>query len=142
MPMSRNVLAAIGATLVVVAVVILGFRVLGGPSTQRLVQADLRTVRALAQLAGQIELKWSSTNKVLPANLDQFPSSEKQNPITKKLFDYRPKSNSEYELCTTFLTNSRDLQPQNTPDSWAHPGGDYCFHLDATQPVQQVPYFY
>ena len=135
-------MAAIGATVVVVAVVILGFRVLGGPSTQRLVQADLRTVRAMAQLAGQIELKWNGSNKVLPANLDQFPSSEKQNPITKKLFDYRPKSNSEYELCTTFLTNSRDQQLPDTPDSWAHPAGDYCFHLDAGQPVQQVPYFY
>jgi hypothetical protein len=140
--MSRNILAAIGATLVVVAVIILGFRVLGGPSTQRLVQADLRTVRAMAQLAGQIELKWNNSNKVLPANLDQFPTLEKQNPISKKVFDYRPKSNSEYELCTTFLANSRDQQLPDTPDSWAHPGGDYCFHLDATQPVQQVPYFY
>jgi hypothetical protein len=140
--MSRNILAATGATLVVVAVVILGFRVLGGPSTQRLVQADLRTVRAMAQLAGQIELRWNGSNKVLPANLDQFPTSEKQNPISKKVFDYRPKSSSEYELCTTFLTKSRDQQLPDTPDSWAHSGGDYCFHLDATQPVQQVPYFY
>jgi hypothetical protein len=61
--MSRNYLAAIGATFVVVAVVILGFRVLGGPSTQRLAQADLRTVRAMALLAAQIELKWNGSNK-------------------------------------------------------------------------------
>ena len=140
--MNRNGWAAIAATVVVVAVVILGFRVLGGPSTQRLVQADLRTVRAIAQLAGQIESLWSSTNKTLPANLDKFPAPEKQNPITKKLFDYHPKSNSEYELCTTFLSNSRDLQPQNTPDPWAHPAGYYCFHLDVTQQVPQVPYYY
>ncbi len=139
--MSRNYLAAIGATFVVVAVVILGFRVLGGPSTQRMAQADLRTVRAMAQLAAQIELKWNGSNKVLPTNLDQFPTSEKQNPVTKKIFDYHPKSNSEYELCTTFLANSRDPQLPDTPDSWAHPSGDYCFHLDATQPVQQAPYF-
>jgi|SRR5580700_9743965 hypothetical protein len=142
MPMSRNILAATGATFVVVAVVILGFRVLGGPSTQRLVQADLRTVRALAQLAGQIQSKWTGSNKVLPANLDQFPTADKQNPISKKLFDYRPKSNSEYELCTTFLTTSRDLQSTNTADPWIHPSGDYCFQFDATQQVPQVPYYY
>ncbi len=140
--MTRNTWAAIAATVVVVVVVILGFRVLGGPSTQRLVQADLRTVRALAQLAGQIEANWVSANKVLPANLDKFPTSDKQNPITKKLFDYRPKSNSQYDLCATFLTNSRDLQSQNTPDPWAHTSGDYCFHLDAAQQAPQVPYFY
>jgi hypothetical protein len=140
--MTRNTWAAIAATVVVVAVVILGFRVLGGPPTQRLVQADLRTVRALAQLAGQIEAKWVSTSKVLPTNLNEFPAADKQNPVSKKLFDYRPKSNSEYDLCTTFLANSRDLQPQSTPDPWAHPSGDYCFHFDATQPVPQVPYYY
>lgn len=140
--MSRNIWAAIVATVAVVAVIILGFRVLGGPSTQRLVQADLRTVRAIAQLAGQIEAKWGSANNTLPSNLDQFPTQEKQNPITKKLFDYRPKSNSEFELCTTFLANSRNLQPDNTPDPWAHPSGDYCFHFDASQQVPQVPYFY
>jgi hypothetical protein len=142
MPMTRNTWAAIAATVVVVAVIILGFRVLGGPSTQRLVQADLRTVRAIAQLAGQIDLKWAGSNKVLPANLDQFPSAEKQNPVTNKIFDYHPKSNSGFEVCSTFLANSRNLQPQNTPDPWAHPEGDYCFQFDASQPVPQVPYFY
>jgi|SRR5580704_11500363 hypothetical protein len=142
MPMSRNIWAAIGATVIVVAAIILGFRVLGGPSTQRLVQADLRTVRAIAQLAQEIDAKWASSDKVLPANLDKFQSSEKQNPVTNKILDYHPKSNSEFELCSTFLTNSRDLQSTNAPDPWAHPNGDYCFQFDASQQVPQVPYFY
>ena len=45
--MSRDVWAGIAATVAVAVVVILGFRVLGGPANQRLVQADLRTVRTL-----------------------------------------------------------------------------------------------
>jgi len=140
--MNRNTWAAIVATIAVVAVVILGFRVLGGPGTQRMVQSDLRTIRTLAELAHQINQKWFSSGKVLPANLEKFPNSAKQDPAAHKSFAYRPKSNSEYELCATFATDSRDLQAQNTNDPWAHPKGDYCFQLDASQQVPPVPYYY
>ena len=138
--MNRNTWAATVATIAVVAVITLGLRVLGGPGTQRLVQSDLRTLRTLGGLAQQIKFTWDSSGKVLPANLEKFPNSVKQNPVTNKFFTYRPKSNSEYELCATFATDSRDLQ--NTNEFWAHPKGDYCFQLDASQQVPQVPYYY
>jgi hypothetical protein len=65
--MNRNTGAVIAATIVVAVAVILGFYVLGGPATQRLVQSDLRTVRALAELARQINQKWASSGKIFPA---------------------------------------------------------------------------
>ena len=140
--MSRDIWAATTATIVVVVIVTLGFRVLGGPGRQRLVQSDLRTLQKLGDLAQQIKLTWDRSGKELPANLGKFPNSAKQDPITNKSFTYRPKSNSEYELCATFATDSRDLRPQNTNELWAHPKGDYCFQLDASQQVPQVPYDY
>ncbi len=140
--MNRNTWFAIVATIAVVAVVILGFRVLGGPGTQRMIQSDLRTVRTLVELAQQINQKWVSSGKVLPANLEEFPNSIKQDPVAHNSFVYHPKSNSEYELCATFATDSRALQAQNINNPWAHSKGDYCFQLDASQQVQPVPYYY
>ena len=141
--MNRDTWAAIAATIAVVVVIILGFRVLGGPGKQRLVQSDHRTLRAIAELAQQIKQSWdSSSGKALPASLDKFPASAKQDPLTHKTFTYRPKSGSEYELCATFVLDSREAQDQNPDEHWAHPKGDYCFHLDAAQQVPQAPYYY
>jgi hypothetical protein len=142
MLMNRNTLAAIVATIAVIPVVILGFCVLGGPGTQRMVQSDLRTIRTLAELSQQINLKWVSSDKTLPPNLESFPNSTTRDPAAHKSFAYRPKSNSEYELCATFATDSRDPRAQTTNDPWAHPKGDYCFQLDASQQVPPVPYDY
>jgi len=140
--MNRNVWAAIAATVGVVAVVILGFRVLGSPRTQRMVQSDLRTVRTLAELAQQINARWASSEKVLPKDLEKFATSVKQDQITGKSFGYRVKSSGEYELCATFATDSRDTSTTNTDDRWIHPKGDYCFQFDASQPVPSAPYYY
>jgi hypothetical protein len=133
--MNRNWLAATVATLAVIAVVLLGFRALGGPTKQRLVRADQRTVQAIAQLAQQINLKWQTSNRTLPESLDKFPDNAKKNPVNGAAFTYRVKSASEYELCGTFLTDNRDEPYVNRADPWLHPQGGYCFTFD---PAQQV----
>ncbi len=140
--MNRNVWAVIAATIAVAVVVVLGFRALGSPAAQRMVQADLRAVRTLAELAQEINQTWNGLGKVLPSSLESFPDSKKHDPTTHKAFSFRPKPGSVYDLCATFATDSRDLEPQNTNASWAHPRGDYCFQLDASQPVPQAPYYY
>jgi hypothetical protein len=142
MPMNRNFWAAIAATIAVVAVVVLGFRVLGGPGTQRMMQSDLRTVRALSELAQQINMKWGSSGKELPKDLEKLPNSIKQDLVSGKALGYRAKSSNEYELCATFKTDNRDAPGANTADPWIHPKGDYCFPFDASQPVPSVPYYY
>lgn len=140
--MNRNSWAAVAATIAVIGVVVLGFRVLGGPGTQRLVQSDLRSLRTLSELAREINVKWTSSNKVLPADLNSFPKATKLDPLTGKPFAYRRKSDSEYELCSSFATDSRDVQAQNTDNYWTHPKGYYCFEFDASQQVPFVPYYY
>jgi hypothetical protein len=142
--MNRDLWATLVASFAVLLAVILGFRALGGPGTQRLIQSDRRTVQTLAQLAQKINSRWHSSAKGLPANLDQVPGAEQRDPITHQPLLYHPKFGSEYELCATFATDSRDQRPQNPngKDEWAHPKGAYCFQLDASQQVPQAPYNY
>src|SRR5262245_35543393 len=145
--MSRDTRAAVVAVIAVVAVVFLGFRFLGSPSSQRLVQADLRTVQVMSQLARQIHQKTNSSNNELPVNLDSFPVGLKQNPLTQQLFIYRIRSKTAYELCATFGAKTADPEPQTNPLQpdqlrWSHPAGDHCFAFDTTEPVPAAPYFY
>jgi hypothetical protein len=140
--MNKDRLAAIAATIVVVVVIIFGLRALGGRQNQRQIQGDLQTLRRLSELTQRIQATWLESGKMLPANLDRFPAAMTRSPFTQKPFAYHPKSGSEYELCATFLTDSRKLQPENPDDRWAHPKGDYCFPLDAALPMPPVPYYY
>ncbi len=140
--MNRNLWATIVAVVAMAVVVFLGFRVLGGPGTQRLVRADSRTVQSLAELAGQINTKWVSDGNALPKDLEKFPDAVKRNAITGKSYVYRTKSGSEYELCATFAADNREASEGNTPDPWIHPKGDYCFSMDAAKPVPSPPYDY
>lgn len=140
--MSRDVWAAIAATLAVVVAAILGFRVLGGPANQRLVQADLRRVNTLSQLAQQIDQRWMTGGKTLPANLEKFPSSIKQDPVSGAPFVYHAKSSEEYELCASLATDNRDAAAGKTDNFWIHPKGEYCFQFQASGQVPLVPYSY
>lgn len=142
MPMNRDVRATVVAAIVVTAVLILGFRFLGSPARQRLILADTRTVQALAALAQQINYSWMQSDKVLPANLDKITGIAKKDALDGKPFVYHPKQNSEYQLCATFGLDDRQLPDANAADPWLHPQGDYCFQLDASQPVQPAPYAY
>ena len=138
--MSRDTWAAVAATALVFVVVILGFRVLGGPANQRLVQADLHRVKALSQLAQQINQRWTTGGKTLPSNLDKFSSSLKQDPVSGKTFVYHAKSSDEYELCATFTTDDNDARMHSPADRWIHPKGDFCFQFQASEQVPWVPY--
>ena len=138
--MNRNVWATIIATVVVVAVIVLGFHFLGSPESQRKIQSDLRRVTMLAQLAQQINLKCNGPGNELPKTLDDFPGSLKQDPITGKEFDYRRKAANKYELCASFDTDNR--QDSEANPRWSHPTGNFCFQFDPSQPVPPAPYYY
>ncbi len=140
--MSRDARAAFVAAIAIIVVIVLGFRLLGGPGTQRLVRSDERTIRALAELAQKIHQKWTTSNSQLPPTLESFSEKEKQDPLTHKPFVYHPKSTSAYELCATFATDNSHQEPGEAEDAWRHTKGDFCFPLDATKPVPNAPYYY
>ena len=138
--MNRNTWAAIAATLAVIAVVGLGFRFLGGPRRQRLLRADEAKVRALAQFAQNI-CQSSQGSHSLPANVDKFSEGLKKDAVTGESFVYHRKSDTEYELCTTFGADNHDQDTSNAAD-WLHPKGEYCFQFDTTRPIPNPPYDY
>jgi hypothetical protein len=141
MSMNRNAWAGLVATIAVVLVVVLGFRDLGSPGTQRLVQMDLNIVRSLENLAQQVNMLWKSPGNVLPPNLERIPDSYRRDRSTGQLFTYRPQTNNQYELCATFATDNMNVHRGNLEDHWLHPKGDYCFRFDASQPVPSVNYY-
>lgn len=138
--MNRNTVALAAASVAVLVVIILGFRTLGGPATQRKVQSDLRRVTALAGLAHQINSKWVGSGKKLPGTLQELGSTAKEDPITHKAFEYRPKQDDKYQLCASFEADSPDTPETNV--FWKHPKGDYCFEFDVSQQVAPTPYYY
>jgi hypothetical protein len=140
--MSRNSLAALLASVAVAAVAIAGFLSLGGPNTQRQMQSDQRTLQALGRLAGQVNSTYQYGKKTLPTDLHEFPRTTTLNPITQQPFVYHQKSASSYELCSSFVTDSKDQKNQNGEDFWDHPRGYHCFTLDATQTLPQIPFGY
>jgi hypothetical protein len=136
----RDISAALGASLAVVIAVVLGFVSLGGPSNQRLVQADNKRVQNLVSLAYQVNNKWGSSNHSVPTTIDGPQANSLNDPITHQPYQYRAKSGNEYELCATF---DRDNRKDNTSDQnpfWNHPRGHFCFSLDASQPPAQQLY--
>ena len=143
--MSRDARAALAAMAAVAVVIMLGFRFLGSPRRQRLMQSDLRTVGALSQLAQQIQQKSRASGHEIPANLDSFPDAMKRDPVSQHGFLYQPKSKTGYDLCATFVAKSPDIEANTSlPNEgfWAHPAGDYCFSFDASEPVPPAPCVY
>jgi hypothetical protein len=135
----RDAGATGGASLAIMISVVLGFLSLGGPSNQRLVQADNKRVENLVTLAYQVNGKWNSSNHTLPESTEGLPASSVTDPLTHQPYEYRIKGTNQYELCATFDRDNRKdrLAGQNTV--WNHPQGPYCFTLDPSQsPAQQV----
>lgn len=140
--MHRNRWAVTAATLVVVTAVSFGLLSLGGPGKQRLIQADLRTLQTLQSLAQSIGFAVANTHGQMPETVNGFPGTLTQNPVTGQAFVYHAKAGTAYELCAIFAAASPASLAQEAGGTWVHPKGNYCFHLDASQPIPQIPYRY
>ena len=135
----RDTGAVVGASVMVAAAVVLGFLSLGGPSNQRLIQADNKRVQNLVTLAYQINGKWSSSNHTLPSTTEGLPANSFKDPLTQQPYEYHVKSANAYELCATFDRDNRKDIPNGPNMFWEHPTGHFCFTLAPSQaPAQQV----
>lgn len=136
----RDVSAASSASLVIVIAVVFGFLNLGGPSNQRLVQADSKRVQNLVALAFQVNNKWTSSNHILPSSMDSPQANSLNDPLTHQPYEYHAESENEYELCATFDRDNRKDTPADQNTFWNHPKGHFCFTLDPSQPPAQQLY--
>ena len=155
-----NTLFLIAAIVLVVAVLVTGFILLGSPSKQRSIALDARRVQDLQTLANQIneysrqhalELRASSTSSTSPASLQDIVSYTTKygsklvmsDPISNIPYEYRKTGERDYELCAEFATDSKDSNTRNNyyPSPyggtlWEHPAGRHCF----TFAINKSPY--
>ena len=130
----------VAAAAVVVVTFCVGLSVAGTPSQQRHIEADLRRVLDLQQIANAIytthrRAQAAGLTASVPAHLSDLAPKELRaaqivDPETRMGYEYRILANDRYELCATFAE-------ANDPDqtrSWHHGAGRTCFPFNAAQP--------
>jgi len=142
MKISRDLAAAILAIAAFCIVVILGFLKTHGPAAQRLIRADEGRIRAIGQVAGQINFYYSLHDKELPTALTEEEKRTSKDPLTKKPLDYTVKSATQFSLCGDFSANSPPDYKDGAFDFWQHGPGRKCFDFEAGGQVASTPYFY
>jgi Domain of unknown function (DUF5671) len=140
----RNRSFGIGASVVVVVAFCIGLGVVGTPSAQRHVRADVTRAIDIRRIAAALK-SWrdravlANSTPVLPLDLSviraQGGLSEEEiaDPETKEPYEYRLISGSRYELCANFAASERE-RGIGSP-FWHHGRGRACFFLDAAQVV-------
>jgi hypothetical protein len=109
---------------------ICGLTAAGTPAVQRKIEADNRRVQDLQTLARTL-----SPMPTLPQSLPERPGLRVKDPDTGVPYEYRLKSDKEYELCATFTTSGDAGVQQYTSGFWTHPKGRACFAFDKSRPV-------
>lgn len=141
---SRNRLFAMAAFVIVGLGIADGFFQTGSPSRQRAEAADARRIFDLSWIAKAVQQRWvhrGQTPFVLPATiLDIQPeinaSARIVDPATNAPYRYNRLQGTAYELCTVFSRPS----PDGVPVMFKHPAGYFCFDLDATKNIADLPY--
>lgn len=140
--------SALFSTIVVLATVLYGFVVVGGPGTARLEQMDLSRVTDLQMIQNRIyDDLYGNARYSLPARVTSLPSPLPRDlmtvashavdqkiritdPATGAPYVYRVRGTS-FELCATF-----DLASEKSYSVfWDHPAGEKCFLFDALDPT-------
>lgn len=142
MKISRDLAAAVLATAAFCIVVGLGFWKTRGPAAQRLIRADEGRIRAIGQLAGQINSYYTQHDKKLPDALTEEEKRTSRDPLSKKPLEYTVKSPTQFALCADFSANSPPDYKDGAFEFWQHGPGRKCFDFEAAGQVPTTPYFY
>ncbi|NJM99389.1 MAG: hypothetical protein HC800_21640 [Phormidesmis sp. RL_2_1] len=135
---SDQTFVVISAVSVMTAIVV-GFWLLGSPSQQRLLSLDRQRVDDLSSIAYELQAQFSGSGADPATPLpEQLPGSLTNrgialDPVNAEPYAYRRLSDTTYELCATFATESINLDeaaPAFNNDYWPHPEGRHCFEVD------------
>lgn len=129
-----TVLVVVGVALSVFA----GVRALDSPSRAREETLDERRVSDLSEISGAIDGFWRRHQR-LPASLDELARERHaairsiRDPESEALYEYLPGNDGRYELCATFATRWKELEPPDRASTrfWSHPAGRHCFEIEA-----------
>ena len=131
---------ALIAAIAVAVGVVAGFRVLGTPNRQRLIAADRERIQDLRSIAWRLyEDAEKARDRGQPVELPESLSERDRttDPITDLAYEYHRLSETAYELCAEFATDS-STYPLSTPrnereNDWRHPQGRHCFEFDLSE---------
>lgn len=140
-----NKFAFIGSLIIVLALIVGSFVVLGSPRTQRLIKYDTERVQELQNIQWQVLNFWQQKGS-LPLNLvdlgDPFSGFQiPQDPETGELYVYEKVGTLTFKLCATFALASDEkgagyqsvelsrAYPNEIVggDNWKHEVGKQCF---------------
>lgn len=112
------------------------FKILGSPAQQRRVSLDQQRVQNLGDIARQLKMRAEETSAAeskLPAQLPEELNFVRD-PVTDEPYDYQRLSESTYELCATFATDSSEYARDESwfDSQWRHPEGRYCYELTSS----------
>lgn len=137
---SADQIFATVATLAVVAGVLAGFWVLGTPGRQRAIAADRQRLQDLQSIAADLHFRYQDSDDFqLPASLDA--ERQQRDPLTDEPYEYRSLSDTTYELCAEFATDSSTYPLRNTArrnEFWQHPAGEHCFEFEVDEQPPSV----
>jgi hypothetical protein len=141
-----------GSLIIVIAALISAFIFVESPIETRNIKHDVQITNDFSQIDSGIN-EYYLTNKKLPDNLDtllkEITYLREENlidPSTKNRFDYKVIDEKNYELCATFMVNSKDYE--NKADyyldkRWGHDAGYQCLKQkvfeDNTKDVLPMP---
>jgi len=140
---ARDRAFGLAATIVVCALVVLGFVEGGSPLRLRALNVDDQRVNRLAAIARALHDQTQITGqaaKPLPrtlAGITSLPATDLTDPGSGAPFGYVPAGGTQYRLCAVFNAAS---DSQTIPAQWVHPAGYHCFDLDAAS--VPTPYYY
>lgn len=141
----RNLWRIISLAFIIISIV-LGFKVMGSPMTQRQEKYDKQKLENLQSIQWQIVTYWQQKN-TLPDNLEQLkdPISNWVPPIDPQSnvgYEYQKTGELSFSLCAHFNRENQNgkggegsqVMPMYGPDpigrageNWAHTAGRYCF---------------
>lgn len=133
--------AGIAVGVIVVAVAIFAFSIIGSPANQRSQRLDQERVEDLYQLSWQIDVFVEEYNE-LPHDLSSFEYSDNYllDPETAIPYKYEQLDEQSFLLCANFaLSNEGEsgrgaflragLRNLSGPTSWQHNAGEKCFEF-------------
>ncbi|MBX4210546.1 hypothetical protein KW783_01085 [Candidatus Parcubacteria bacterium] len=152
---SRNKLFAIISIVIVLGSLVIGFIVMGSPTTQRLRRFDEQKISDLQNVQYEILNYWNAKATV-PTSFNDLkdPLFGYDTPVDPQggQYTYSKKSNSSFEICADFNLDSNNSginqygRPYSgefkEPENWKHGKGKTCFTrtIDPTRyPPQKLP---
>ncbi len=138
--MTKTYITIAIVSIIMLIVVIYGFSVIGSPTLARDITSDRQKIADLSYIATSIQSYYSQKQN-LPSNLDELKKFSIGliviDPDTKQNYEYIAGQDGNYQLCSTFKTDSNKTSSTTTsyiavilPNNiYNHPKGHYCFEL-------------